>query len=110
MASRFHCEGRILRALYAVLFWDVIFAEVDGAFETGFQSAPLDIADESFYYTRKELIDERLKALKENPQEATRLVQSVYDRYSEKKPWCVGFRWDEWQKEDLLEIVEVSVR
>ena len=31
-----------------------------GAFEASFQSAPLDMFEQTFYYARKELVDKRL--------------------------------------------------
>ncbi|KNZ45352.1 hypothetical protein VP01_820g1 [Puccinia sorghi] len=33
---------------FCLVFWDVIFAPVPGAFETSFQTAPLDMATDAF--------------------------------------------------------------
>jgi fanconi-associated nuclease 1 len=92
------------------VFWDVIFAPVAGVFETDFQTAPLDIADESFYHAREEIIEERLKLLRADKDEAARRIEAVYERFpqpNDKKPWCVGVRWDAFKKEDILEIAKV---
>src|SRR5271170_5353384 len=50
----FHSEGSIVRTLFGLLFFDIIFAPIPGAFETPYQSAPLDIAEDAFYYARKD--------------------------------------------------------
>ena len=79
---------------------------VPGAFETPYQSAPLDIASESFYFARKESIEARLREIRNG--EAPEILARVDDEHREKKPVCVGVRWDEFTKQDLVEIVTVS--
>jgi hypothetical protein len=61
-----HSEGEVFRALFTLLFWDVIYsADVPFVFQTPYQDAPLDLNTEAFYYNRSEVIEERL-ALIEN--------------------------------------------
>jgi hypothetical protein len=36
------------RSQFALTFWDIIFAPVDGVFETPYQSAPLDLSTDAF--------------------------------------------------------------
>ncbi|KAI0957731.1 hypothetical protein AcW1_006029 [Taiwanofungus camphoratus] len=98
----FHCEGRIVTTLFGLLFWDIIFAPVPGAFETPFQAAPLDIAEDTFYFSRKDLADRRFEELCAG--QAAEIVARVYDEHVEKGTWCVGVRWDLFGKEDLLGI------
>jgi len=98
----FHCEGRIISTLFGLILWDIIFADIAGAFETPYQSAPLDIAEDTFYFSRKELIDRRLEELREG--HAPKLIEQVYDEHADKGTWCVGVRWDIFQKADLMEI------
>ncbi|KAI1794637.1 VRR-NUC domain-containing protein [Ganoderma leucocontextum] len=97
----FHCEGRIVTTLFGLLFWDVIFAPIPGAFETSFQSAPLDIVEDTFYYSRQELIDARLEGIRDG--KAAEILEQTYD--ANTNVMCVGVRWDLFQKEDLLGIV-----
>lgn len=33
----FHSEGRIVRHIFLLLFWSIIFQPVEGAFETAYQ-------------------------------------------------------------------------
>ncbi|KAJ4477339.1 hypothetical protein J3R30DRAFT_3484850 [Lentinula aciculospora] len=100
----FHSETCILTTIFALLFWDIIFADIPGAFETRYQIAPLDLVEDSFYHARKEMIESRLKELKEG--KALKILDRHDKLYRESKTWCVGVRWDVCGKEDLVEIVE----
>ena len=106
-SRRFHCEGRIVTTIFGLLFWDIIFAPVLGAFETLYQVAPLDIAEETFYTARQELIQARLGDIKEG--KAVELLAASYDQYSAEKRGCVGVRWDLFERQELVEIVQVSL-
>lgn len=108
LCRSFHCEGRIVTTLFGLLFWDVIFAPVPGAFETPFQSAPLDIAEDTFYIARQEMADKRLEEIKNG--EALKILARVLEEHSTKGTWCTGVRWDLFQTPNLLEIAEVSGR
>ncbi|KAI0784419.1 VRR-NUC domain-containing protein [Abortiporus biennis] len=115
----FHCEGRIVTTLFGLLFWDIIFAPIAGAFETPYQTAPLDIADDTFFTSREELIERRLAELRgddENPDisgdggerkgKVVELLDQIYDEHSDKQTWCVGVRWDLFPKDDLIGIAK----
>ncbi|KAH8099575.1 VRR-NUC domain-containing protein [Cristinia sonorae] len=98
----FHCEGRIVTTLFGFLFWDILFAPVPGVFETPYQSAPLDLTEDTFYTSRKEIADARLDEIKNGRGEE--ILTRVYDENHEKKPMCVGVRWDMFERQDLVEI------
>ncbi|KAH9951864.1 VRR-NUC domain-containing protein [Amylocystis lapponica] len=100
----FHSEGRVVTTLFGLLFWDVLFAPVPGAFETPYQAAPLDIGEDTFYHTRKVLADTRLDAVRAGA--APSLIAQTWDAHAEKRTWCVGVRWDLFAKEDLVEIAQ----
>jgi fanconi-associated nuclease 1 len=93
--------------IFALVFWDIIFADIPGAFETSYQTAPLDLAEETFYYARKEMIDIRLEEIRQG--QAREILEKHDDAYREKDTWCVGVQWDICTKQDLVEIVEVSI-
>ncbi|KAJ8085107.1 hypothetical protein PM082_003891 [Marasmius tenuissimus] len=99
-----HSETSILTTIFALLFWDVIFADIPGAFETKFQAGPLDLAEDSFYYARKDLIDRRIQDIEAG--HARRLVEKHDKMYRGQNTLCVGVRWDVCPPEDLLEAVE----
>ncbi|KAF9478486.1 hypothetical protein BDN70DRAFT_895676 [Pholiota conissans] len=100
----FHSETRILTTLFGLLFWDIIFANIPGAFETAFQSAPLDMFEDSFYYARKSRIEARLEEIRAGS--ALEILQRHDGMYREKKTWCLCVSWDVCSKEELVEIVE----
>lgn len=95
-----------MTTIFALLFWDVIFADIPGAFETPYQSAPMDLTEDSFYCARKEMIEQRLSELREG--KAREILERHDDKYRAKETWCVGVRWDLCPKQDLVEIVEVG--
>jgi hypothetical protein len=105
-SSRFHTEGRIVRHLFTMLFWSVIFMPAPGAFETPYQVAPLDLSHDSFYFTRRTEIERRLEELEKG--EATRILIDVDDRERPNKTFAIGVRWDDFSKDDTVEIVEVG--
>ena len=96
-----------MTTIFALLFWDIIFADVPGAFETPHQTAPLDLAEDSFYRARRRAIETRLEEI-QHMARALEIVAEHDMNYRERKTWCVGVRWDICEREDLLEIVEVS--
>jgi len=51
-------------------------------------------------------IDKRLLDLEQDL--ARQLLLDADDKHRANKTWCVGVRWDLFEKQDLLEIVEVS--
>ncbi|KAJ7072693.1 VRR-NUC domain-containing protein [Mycena amicta] len=99
-----HSETQILTTLFGLLFWDIIFAPVAGAFETPWQMGPLDLAEESFYFAREELIKKRLAEI--DAGEARTILEANDVRYRENKTSCVGVNWQMCGRDDLLEIVE----
>jgi fanconi-associated nuclease 1 len=107
LVFRFHSEGRIVCTIFGLLFWDILFADVPGAFETPYQSAPLDIAEDCFYHAREGLIKDRLTKIEQG--NARKILEKVDDEHRSKGTWCVGVRWDMFAKQDLLEIVDVSL-
>ncbi|TFK63345.1 hypothetical protein BDN72DRAFT_847701 [Pluteus cervinus] len=100
----FHSETRILTTLFALLFWDVLYTTIPGAFETPYQTAPLDLAQDCFYLARKVLIDARLEEIKAG--RAKEILERHDTEYRPKKSWGVGVKWELCEREDLVEIVE----
>lgn len=101
---RLHSEGRIVYTIFGLLFWDIIFAAIPGAFETLFQVAPLDIDTDTFYYSRRELFEKRLDEIKQG--KAREIIRGVDLRHRDEQTLCVGVRWDLVEREDLENIVE----
>jgi len=102
---RLHSEGRIVYTIFGLLFWDIIFTSIPGAFETPFQVAPLDIDTDTFYHSRRELFDKRLAEIKQG--KAREIIRNVDSKHRGDQTLCVGVRWDLVEREDLENIVEV---
>ncbi|KJA24271.1 hypothetical protein HYPSUDRAFT_200765 [Hypholoma sublateritium FD-334 SS-4] len=101
-----HSETQILKTLFGLLFWDILFADIPGAFETAFQKAPLDIVEDSFYYARQSLIDDRLREIRDG--KAKEIVRRHDDKYREKRTMCLCVNWDFCTRDDLMEMIEAS--
>lgn len=59
-----HCENRLIGSLFGLLFWDIVFAPCPGAFSHPYQSAPLDLYSAEFFERRREIIHNRLAAIR----------------------------------------------
>ena len=62
-----HAENLIPQALFGLVFWDIIFADIAEAFVHPFQRAPRDLTSPRFFSHRKKRIQRRLEALKNRP-------------------------------------------
>ncbi|CAO1612720.1 unnamed protein product [Parajaminaea phylloscopi] len=110
-----HDEGGVLKMLFALCMWDIIFAsgttacggetdvvDVSDVFETPYQRAPLDMDQDSFAVTRGPLIRSRLASISSGA--APSLVAEADDRERPRKTWAIGCRWDSFTKEQLVEV------
>jgi len=60
-----HSENWFWNSLLGLAFWDIIFKPLPGVFHHPFQRGPVDLFHpEDFYENRKELIEKRLKSIK----------------------------------------------
>lgn len=92
-----HAENALFRALFGLLFWDVVFAPVPGMFQHRFQAGPLDLASEHFYENRRALIVSTLDALRTT--HLGRAVSVAYERHRGRTNALVG--WDHYTAEEL---------
>ncbi len=60
----FYLENQFLNGLFGLVFWDIIFSSVDGAFINAYQSAPLDLYHPDFIKNRKGAIEQRVKQIR----------------------------------------------
>ena len=58
-----HAEGSVTNTIAAILFWDIIYADIEDVFRSPQQAAPLDYNSPHFYSSRKELIEKRLSEI-----------------------------------------------
>ncbi|KAG8908522.1 hypothetical protein FRB99_005882 [Tulasnella sp. 403] len=101
----FHSESRIVLHLFTLLFWPILFdSTIPGAFETPFQSSPLDLAHDTFFQSRKDAILERLQDIEDGKH--LEFIREADERERERKTWAIGVRWDDYPLEDTLEVAE----
>lgn len=100
----FHSEGSIVTTLFALLLWPILFHPLPGAFETPYQTAPLDLGEDTFAPARSALLEERLLAMSKT-KTALEMLRETDDRERSRQTWAVGVSW-EYGKEDLEEILE----
>ncbi|KAJ2352453.1 hypothetical protein GGF43_003749 [Coemansia sp. RSA 2618] len=85
-----HSENALVTTLFSLLFWDVIFHPLPGVLDTEYQSQPLDMGSEAFYFSRCAMIEQRLAEIT-----AGHVEQPIRDIYSrEHGAECVGVSWD----------------
>lgn len=99
----YHSEGGILRTLFGLLFYDILFAYVPNVFQTAYQTCPLDLHTDAFYGARVSEINRRIVEIGNG--EAEGLLKATWEREFERKTCVVGVRWDEYELDDLVEIV-----
>jgi len=74
------------------------------AFETKFQSAPLDIFHDTFFFSRLSLIESRLDRIRKTG--GRQIIEEVDARERERMTVCIGMRWDLFSRQDLCDIAE----
>jgi Fanconi-associated nuclease 1 len=101
----YHSEGGILRTLFGLLFYDILFFDpyVPNVFQTAYQTCPLDLHTDSFFSARMPEILGRVNQICNG--DASDLIQRVWDQEYESRRCIVGVRWDEFERDDLLELV-----
>ncbi|MGM0525903.1 MAG: VRR-NUC domain-containing protein [Pseudomonadota bacterium] len=83
-----HCENLIPQILFGLCFWDIIFADIDGAFVHPFQRGPRDLTSQEFYQNRKSLIDKRIHRVKTHPEQVLEeMKQAAVDKQGLNNPF-----------------------
>ena len=98
-----HCENALFMSLFALLMWDVIFLPLPTVFPCLYQSAPLDMDDDSFYNTRHEAITAHLRFLSSLPSLREYVSRQWWQHCGER---CRGMRWERWTVDELQEVTD----
>ncbi|MBE9397532.1 VRR-NUC domain-containing protein [Pontibacterium sp. N1Y112] len=72
------CENELFNTLFGLLFWQQIFAPLEGAFSHPYQQAPLDFNSPAFSQRRHRLFQNRLQQLHK-----VNLLEEIAGQYSE---------------------------
>ncbi|EXJ88427.1 hypothetical protein A1O1_05357 [Capronia coronata CBS 617.96] len=102
----YHSEGGILRTLFGLLFYDILFFNpyIPNVFQTAYQTCPLDLHTDSFFSSRLPEILGRINQISNG--EAVSIARGVWDEHYERKTCIVGVQWDGFARDDLLELLE----
>ena len=84
--------------------WPVLFQPLPGVFETPYQTAPLDLGEDTFAPARAETFEARLEAMSKT-KVALEFLRETDDREREKGTWAVGLNW-EYDRQSLEELVQ----
>ena len=84
--------------------WPILFHPLPGAFETPYQTAPLDLGEDSFAPSRRQLIETRLEAMCKLSA-ALDMLRETDARERERGTWAVGVNW-EYAPDELEEVLE----
>ena len=96
-----HTENTVFSGLFGLLFWEVIFAPIDGAFFHPYQSGPADLFDADFYPRRERLFQDRFKKLGSKRYRDERLVATIQEKQGIQNPFVV------WSEALLMVLIEV---
>ncbi|KIX01670.1 uncharacterized protein Z518_09396 [Rhinocladiella mackenziei CBS 650.93] len=102
----YHSEGGILRTLFGLIFYDILFFNpyIPNVFQTPYQTCPLDLHTDGFFSSRMPEILSRVNQLSNG--EAVDIARKVWDENFERRTCIVGVRWDEFERDDLFELLE----
>ncbi|XP_042059785.1 fanconi-associated nuclease 1 homolog [Salvia splendens] len=92
-----HSESGIWLTIFGILMWDVVFADVPNVFRTKFQTAPLDLGTDSFYETRKSLIEAHLEKIRDGM--AEEMLITTWELHVGTA--CRGVNWEKHSLADL---------
>lgn len=87
----YHTESGVLRTLFALIFYDILFLYLPNVFQTPFQTCPLDLHTDAFYTSRLSEINKRLAEVCNG--DAEKIVADVWEREAERKTCVVGLDW-----------------
>ncbi|MCO5576160.1 hypothetical protein L7F22_029968 [Adiantum nelumboides] len=92
-----HCEGGIWMTLFALLMWDILFADIPNVFWHPFQAAPLDLNTDAFYLAREALIEVQLQRIQH--EEVPQLLATTWSKWF--GTICRGMNWERYTLQEL---------
>ncbi|KAK6519513.1 hypothetical protein TWF281_003340 [Arthrobotrys megalospora] len=99
----FHCEGGIIKTIFAYLMYEILFLPLPNIFQTEFQTCPLDLHTDSFYVCRMSEINHRLMEISNG--EGARIVREIWKQEVERQTCVIGLDWG-FEINEICEVVE----
>lgn len=75
----YYVENHLIPALWALLYWDVLYAPIQGAFFHPFQAAPKDLYSPNFFARRRPHVDQVARLLDDK-----RYADIILERFTRK--------------------------
>ena len=97
-----HSENSIIKTIFGLLFWDILFMDMPGVFVSPYQNAPMDLGHPCFYEARSQEIESRLESVRKG--NAKSILEETYSK--QKHKGCIGVDWTRYSCSDLLEILD----
>lgn len=94
-----------MTTLFALLLWPVLFHPLPGAFETPYQTAPLDLGEDTFAPARQSLLEAALARMSLSTSSALDMLRETDSRERPNLTWAVGVNW-EYGASDLEELLQ----
>lgn len=86
-------ENLLPQAIFGLVFWDIIFADIGGAFCQPFQRGPRDLLSPTFVSKRQHLIARRLRSIERYPNAVEkRIARLAITKSGIENPFIV-WRW-----------------
>jgi len=82
-----HIENHLYPALFGLLFWEVIFTPVSGAFHHPFQRGPSDLDEADFFNRRAPIFAQRFETLSSLAQRQQQLRQCFEEKFGLANPF-----------------------
>ncbi len=101
----FYAENGFWLSLFGLIFWDIVYAPVRGAFFNHYQRGPTDLFSSAFYENRRLLIEHRLAWLRAEVPWLP-LAKQVYRHKQGIHNYLVG--WDP-RLTEMLDLVQARV-
>jgi hypothetical protein len=84
-----HIENGLLPGLFGLLFWEAVYAPVDGAFFHPFQRGPADLFSDQFVPARQELVDDALRLLHKTAELEAKLLKTFEQKLGLANPFIM---------------------
>ena len=101
--AAYRSENRLWRTLFGLLFWDLLFADDDSRMHSPFEFLPAALANNSFWATQQQQIEERLALLQE-PAQAKKQILKVSTRHYGTHNGV--FRWRQSMNDALFALLD----
>jgi hypothetical protein len=104
----FYVENTLMTSLFGLAFWDIIFADIPGAFFNPFQRGPADLFTSDFRTNRHDLIQARLRELEDPGVFADRVLGTFHEKQGTANQFVNWWHLDEELLQQSFDCIPVA--